>query len=211
MTDYERFATLETEYELFLHKIFDTNDEGVTKPRYPLLVPIEARPGTGETGPNGRPAGEMSIADLFPASLRHSLQRLLIGEMRGEEIVPTLMSMARGYRGSMASFHANSARKAFNSLQSAVTFHAHNVSAHAAMSLVADALDLVVFVDREDDRVRNHPVRLGDPGGPRAGRERPTRVDHDLRAGPGAGGVRPPRIPAAPARGQRAVGAPRRP
>jgi Flp pilus assembly CpaF family ATPase len=147
---FERFATLETEYELFLHKIFDTNAEGVTKPRYPLLVPIEARPGTGETGPNGRPAGEMSIADLFPASLRHSLQRLLIGEMRGEEIVPTLMSMARGYRGSMASFHANSARKAFNSLQSAVTFHAHNVSAHAAMSLVADALDLVVFVDREE-------------------------------------------------------------
>jgi pilus assembly protein CpaF len=146
---YERFATLETEYELFLHKIFDTNAEGVAKPRYPLLIPIEARPGTGETGPNGRPAGEMSVADLFPASLRHSLQRLLIGEMRAEEIVPTLMSMARGYRGSMASFHANSARKAFNSLQSAVTFYAHNVSAHAAMSLVADALDLVVFVDRE--------------------------------------------------------------
>ncbi|HEY4992565.1 MAG TPA: CpaF/VirB11 family protein, partial [Nakamurella sp.] len=147
---YERFASLETEYELFLHKIFDTDKSGVTKPRYPLLVPMEARPGTGETGPNGRPAGEMSVADLFPASLRHSLQRLLIGEMRGEEIVPTLMAMARGYRGSMASFHANSARKAFNSLQSAVTFYAHNVSAHAAMSLVADALDLIVFVDRED-------------------------------------------------------------
>jgi type IV secretory pathway ATPase VirB11/archaellum biosynthesis ATPase len=114
-----------------------------------LLIPIEARPGTGETGPNGRPAGEMSIADLFPATLRHSLERLLIGEMRAEEIVPSLMAMARGYRGSMASFHANSARKAFNSLQSAVTFYAHNVSAHAAMSLVADALDIVVFVDRE--------------------------------------------------------------
>ena len=147
---YERFASLETEYELFLHKIFDTDKSGVTKPRYPLLVPMEARPGTGETGPNGRPAGEMSVADLFPASLRHSLQRLLIGEMRGEEIVPTLMAMARGYRGSMASFHANSSRKAFTSLQSAVTFYAHNVSAHAAMSLVADALDLIVFVDRED-------------------------------------------------------------
>ena len=146
---YERFASLETEYELFLHKIFDTNDQGVAKPRYPLLIPIEARPGTGETGPNGRPAGEMSIADLFPATLRHSLERLLIGEMRAEEIVPSLMAMARGYRGSMASFHANSARKAFNSLQSAVTFYAHNVSAHAAMSLVADALDIVVFVDRE--------------------------------------------------------------
>src|SRR6476661_1452873 len=146
---YERFATLETEYELFLHKIFDTNEDGVAKPRYPLLIPIEARPGTGETGANGRPAGEMSVADLFPASLRHSLQRLLIGEMRGEETVPTLMAMARGYRGSMASFHANSARKAFNSLQSAVTFYAHNVSAHAAMSLVADAVDIVVFVDRE--------------------------------------------------------------
>ena len=105
---YERFASLETEYELFLHKIFDTDKSGVTKPRYPLLVPMEARPGTGETGPNGRPAGEMSVADLFPASLRHSLQRLLIGEMRGAEIVPTLMAMARGYRGSMASFHANS-------------------------------------------------------------------------------------------------------
>lgn len=144
----ERFATLETEYELYLHSIIDESQ----RPRWPLLIPMEARPGTGEVGPDGRPAGEMSVADLFPASLRHSLARLIIGEMRAAEIVPTLMAMARGYRGSMSSFHANSAKKTFNSLRSAVTFYSHNVSAEAAMGLVADALDLIVCVDRENTK-----------------------------------------------------------
>src|SRR5664280_1345904 len=54
---YERFASLETEYELYLHKIFDTDKSGVTKPRYPLLVPMEARPGTGRQRTSPRLGG----------------------------------------------------------------------------------------------------------------------------------------------------------
>jgi len=144
----ERYATIETEYELFLHTIADSDG----RLRWPLLIPVEARPGTGEKGPDGKPAGEMSIADLFPATLRHSLTRLIVGEMRAEEIVPTLMAAARGLRGSITSFHANSAQKTFNSLRSAVTFYSHNVSAEAAMGLVADAIDYVVCVDRENTK-----------------------------------------------------------
>ena len=189
---WERFATLETEYELHLHTIKASDGS----PRFPLLVPMEARPGTGEVGPDGRPAGEMSVADLFPASLRHSLARLIIGEMRAAEIVPTLMAMSRGYRGSMSSFHANSAKKTFNSLRSAVTFYSHNVSAEAAMGLVADALDLIVCVDREVtpsgtiryvSEIREVGDGLGEnglpPSSPIFGPD-PARSDHDPRGYP---------------------------
>lgn len=142
----ERAATLETERELHLHLL--TDEKG--KPRFPLLIPIESRLGTGEIGANARPAGEVTPAELVPASLRHSIRRLIIGEMRGEEILPGLLAMGRGYRGAISSFHANSAAKAFNALANAITLYAPNVTVAAARGMVADALDFIVHVDMED-------------------------------------------------------------
>lgn len=153
----ERFATLETEYELFTHELYDIDESGNRVPRYPLMVPIEARPGNGEIGANGRPAGEMSVDDLFPASLRHDLKRLIVGEMRAEEILTTLRSMARGYSGSLASYHANSARQALTALRGDVSFYAKNVSDNAAMNMVVNSLDLVVYV--EETQTVDGPVR----------------------------------------------------
>ena len=137
----ERFATIESEYELLLHEL---------PGRFPNLVPYEARPGTGEVGADGRPAGEVSMADIFPTSLRHSLQRTVTGEIRGAEVIPVLTAMARGYRGSMATFHANSARDTFQALASTMASHAANWNRDAAMQQIATALDLIVFIDRED-------------------------------------------------------------
>lgn len=81
----ESFATLETEYELLLHEI--------APDRFPWLIPYEAREGMGEIGLDGRPAGEVTLADIFPTSLRHSLDRMVVGEVRGQ---PTLGSAERG-------------------------------------------------------------------------------------------------------------------
>ncbi len=134
----ERFATMETEHELLLHEI-----EG----RFPLLVPYEARPGTGELDAAGRPAGEVSLADIFPASLRHGLQRILVGEVRGREVIPMLAAMSRGYRGSMATFHADSAVDTFEALASLLGEHKPNWNHAAAMAQIATALDLIVYVD----------------------------------------------------------------
>jgi Phosphofructokinase len=74
----ERFATLETEYELLLHTI---------PGRFRLLMPVEERVGGGDRDASGKPAGEITMGDVFPWTLRHSLERVIVGEARNQEIV----------------------------------------------------------------------------------------------------------------------------
>ncbi len=137
----ERFATIESEYELLLHEIPE---------RFPNLLPYEARPGMGEIGADGRPAGEVALADIFPTSLRHSLQRIIVGEVRGAEVIPMLMAMSRGYKGSMCTFHANNTRDTFQALAATMASYAANWNRDAAMQQVSSAIDLIIFIDRED-------------------------------------------------------------
>ncbi len=135
---WERFATLETEYELLLHELPDA---------FPLLLAAEARPGTGETDSGGKPAGEVTIADIFPELLRHGLDRILVGEVRGAEILPMLAAMSRGCKGSMATFHADSAAGTFEALAGLLGEHKTAWSHSAAMAQIATAVDLIVYVD----------------------------------------------------------------
>ena len=64
------------------------------------------RPGPewGNSAADGKPAGEVTLADIFPTSLRHSLDRMIVGEVRGNEVVALLQAMSRGYKGSMGTF-----------------------------------------------------------------------------------------------------------
>ncbi len=135
---WERFATLETEYELLLHELPGA---------FPLLLPAEARPGTGETTAAGRPAGEVTIADIFPELLRHGLDRILVGEVRGAEIIPMLAAMSRGCKGSMSTFHADSAHGTFEALAGLLGEHKSNWSHAAAMAQIATAIDIIVYLD----------------------------------------------------------------
>lgn len=149
----ERFATMETEFELKLHTI---------PGRFPLLIPVEERVGTGEKDASGKQAGEITVGDIFPWTLRHTLERIILGECRNQEVVALLRAMSRGYRGSMATFHADSARETFESLASLLIEHAPTLTHDAAMRQIATALDFVVFIDREQvtDRVTGEPTEI---------------------------------------------------
>jgi len=149
----ERFATLETEFELLLHTI---------PGRFPLLVPVEERVGGGEKDSTGKPAGEVNLSDVFPWTLRHSLERVLVGECRSHEVVSLIRAMSRGYRGSMATFHADTPAETFESLASLLTEHSPQMSHEAAMRAIATALDLIVFIDREAvfDRDTGEPTEI---------------------------------------------------
>ena len=73
--DGERVATLETEYELNLHRL---------PGRAPLLVAMECRPGSTEVDPStGQRAGEVTLSDLLHQTLRMSVTRVIVGEVRG--------------------------------------------------------------------------------------------------------------------------------
>jgi pilus assembly protein CpaF len=67
---WESVGTLETEYEVFLHE--------QNRPREPIA--LEARPGPGELGPNGRRAGAITLEDLFEHMLRFNLNRAQQGD-----------------------------------------------------------------------------------------------------------------------------------
>jgi pilus assembly protein CpaF len=149
----ERFATLETEFELLLHTI---------PGRFPLLIPVEERVGGGDRDASGKPAGEVTIGDVFPWTLRHSLERIILGEARNQEIVALLRAMSRGYRGSMASFHADTVGEIFESMATLLIDHAPSLTHEAAMRQIATALDYIVFIDREQvtDRATGEPTEI---------------------------------------------------
>ena len=72
---YEAIGTFETEYELHLHELRD---------RHKIVHAWEARPGSGERGPDGRAAGEYSMDAQLSDSYRYNLSRQIVGEIRDE-------------------------------------------------------------------------------------------------------------------------------
>lgn len=149
----ERFATMETEYELLLHTI---------PGRFPLLIPIQERMGTGDKDVSGASAGEIGLGDVFPWTLRHTVKRIVVGEVRSAEVLPMMRAMSRGLRGSMATFHVDSAHETFESLAALLTDYRPALTREAAMRQIAAALDFVVFIDQEagTDPVTGQPTEL---------------------------------------------------
>lgn len=138
---YVRYATLETEYELGLHR--DGNAS-------PLLVPLEGRQGSMERDPAGRPMGEITLADLLPPVLRHSITRVIYGEVRGPEAYAFLKGANAGLPGSMTTIHANSAEQAMDRLVTAAMEGAPGMSAEYLTRLAAQGVNYVVHVRRLD-------------------------------------------------------------
>ena len=137
---HERIATIESEFELHL---------GDLPHRHPRLIEMEARQGSSEDD-----AGEVTLYDLLVASLRLGLDRIIVGEVKGPEIVPMLMAMSCGHPGSLSTIHANSAVHVFNRIASMASVapdrRTQPLNREGAFSYTADALDLVVHVELVD-------------------------------------------------------------
>lgn len=141
LDDYVRFATLETEFELGLHTLPD---------RFPLIVPLEARPGSVETDAQGRAIGEINLADLLPPVLRHSVTLAIYGEVRGGEAYAFVKGAGAGLPGSMCTLHAISADDAVDRLVTAAMEGAPGQSPEYLTRLVAQSIDYVVHMEHFD-------------------------------------------------------------
>ena len=135
----ERVATLETEFELGLHRLPSAS---------PMLLALECRPGSTEVDPaTGRHAGEVSLADLLHQTLRMSVTRVIVGEVRGDEALPMLEAMNAGMPGSMCTLHAGSAADAFERLITAALKAAgRGWSDSFVTRLAAQGIDYVVHL-----------------------------------------------------------------
>ena len=134
----ERVATLESEYELFLH--------GTAQ--HPDVIAFEARE------PNSEGAGGISLHDLIAHALRHNPQRILVGEVRRGEIMPMLEAMNSGQEGSMCTLHANSPGEAFDRILILGLRGGLTLAERAIHILVGMAVDLVVHVRKRHDGTR---------------------------------------------------------
>ena len=136
----ERFATVEREYELHLHELA----------RHPRVVAMEARVGSSERDPSGRAAGEVTLSDLVVDALRMNVRRVIVGEVRGPEVVPMLNAMAVG-DGSMCTLHARSAAKALDRIVTLCLEQGGGMTDAFAYRAAADGIDFVVHLALRHD------------------------------------------------------------
>jgi pilus assembly protein CpaF len=112
------------------------------------VVRLETRP------PNVEGKGAVQQRQLVINSLRMRPDRIIIGEVRGEEALDMLQAMNTGHDGSITTIHANSPRDALSRLETMVAMAGLNLPDSAIRRQIASALDVVVQVTRLSDGTR---------------------------------------------------------
>jgi pilus assembly protein CpaF len=130
----ERIVTIEDAAELQLHQEH--------------VVRLETRP------PNIEGKGSVQQRQLVINSLRMRPDRIIVGEVRGEEALDMLQAMNTGHDGSLATIHANSPRDALSRLETMVAMGSLNIPDNAIRRQIASAVDVVVQVSRLSDGTR---------------------------------------------------------
>jgi pilus assembly protein CpaF len=130
----ERIVTIEDAAELQLQQ--------------PHVVRLETRP------PSLEGTGQVTQRDLLRNSLRMRPDRIIVGEVRGEEAFDMLQAMNTGHDGSISTVHANSARDALTRVENMVQMGQVNLPSRAIRAQIVAALDMIVQVERMRDGQR---------------------------------------------------------
>jgi pilus assembly protein CpaF len=132
--DYERVVTIEDAAELQL--------------KQEHVVRLETRP------PNIEGKGAVRQRQLVINSLRMRPDRIVVGEVRGEETFDMLQAMNTGHEGSLTTVHANSPRDAMARVESMVSMANLNIPERAIRQQIASALHVVIQIARLPDGAR---------------------------------------------------------
>lgn len=112
------------------------------------VLGLEARPSNVE----GR--GEIPIRQLLRNALRMRPDRIIVGEVRGDEALDMLQAMNTGHEGSLTTIHANSCTDAFARLEAMVLMGGTNLSVPIIREHLAGAIHLVLQTERLSDGSR---------------------------------------------------------
>jgi pilus assembly protein CpaF len=130
----ERIVTIEQAFELGLDAAPD---------RHPDMVALEARPANLEG------EGLISVADLVRRALRMNADRVIVGEVLGDEVLPMLNAMSQGRSGSMCTIHSDSSAGVFRRIASYAVQAPERLPLEASNLLIAGAIHFVVHLDSE--------------------------------------------------------------
>jgi pilus assembly protein CpaF len=122
------------------HRMLLVEDAGELLPDHPHVVRLEARP------PNVEGAGEVTLRDLVRNALRMRPDRLVVGEVRGAEVVDMLAALNTGHEGGCGTVHANSAVDVPARLEALAA--AAGLGREALHSQLASAIRVVVHLAR---------------------------------------------------------------
>lgn len=130
----ERVITIEDSAELQIHGIEN-------------LVRMEVRQADGDGVSN------VTLRDLIRTSLRMRPNRIIVGEVRGEEALDMIQSMNTGHDGSLSTGHANSPQDMLSRLETMALF-ASDIPIQAIRKQIASSIDIIVQLERLRDRSR---------------------------------------------------------
>ncbi len=97
--------------------------------------------------PNIEGKGEITMADLFVNSLRMRPDRIIIGEIRGAEMLDLIQSISSGHSGSLAIVHAETNQDCFNRMVTMMLMTGLRLSLDEIKRQVARAIDIIVHVE----------------------------------------------------------------
>jgi len=129
---WERVITIEDSAELQIKNI-------------PNLVRLETKKA------NSKEATEITIRDLIKSSLRMRPDRIIVGEVRGEEALDMLQAMNTGHDGSLSTGHANSAEAMLSRLETMVLTGSADLPLEAIRMQIASAVDYIIHLSRLRD------------------------------------------------------------
>ncbi|MEJ1159510.1 CpaF family protein [Prosthecomicrobium sp. N25] len=132
--EYERLITIEDAAELQLQQ--------------PHVARMETRP------PNIEGKGEIRQRDLVKNALRMRPDRVILGEVRGEEAFDMLQAMNTGHEGSMATIHANNPREAISRLEQMLGMSAMPMTVQSMRAQITAAIRVIVQLQRMSDGKR---------------------------------------------------------
>ena len=141
----ERIITIEDSAELTLNGIEN-------------LVRLEVR------NANSAGAGKVTVSDLIRSSLRMRPERIIVGEVRGEEAIDMLQAMNTGHDGSVSTGHANSPADMLGRLETMVLQGGSGLPLEAVRRQIASAIDIIVHLSRMRDGSRR-TVEISEIGG----------------------------------------------
>ncbi len=132
---HERIVTIEDTYELALD---------ADKALHPDVVPMQSR----EANVEGE--GAIDMSELFRSGLRMSPDRVIVGEIRGHEVIPMLNAMSQGNDGSLGTIHASSSAGVFKKLVLYAAQSPERLDPATTNLLVAESVHLVLHLALTD-------------------------------------------------------------
>ena len=130
----ERTVTIEDAAELQLQQ--------------PHVVRLETRP------PNLEGNGGIGMRELLKNALRMRPDRIILGEIRGGEVLDVLQAMNTGHDGSMSTLHANTPREALTRVENMVSLAGVTISPKGLRSQIVGAVHMIIQISRMRDGVR---------------------------------------------------------